>query len=586
MLIKYVEINNILSISQAKINFDDTGLLLLDGWNFDDNSSNGAGKTAIFNALSFGLYGKFPRHITTSEILRKNTKKGSVKVGIDTASGLLEVIRSRPKQEQYFLDGQEITMTQEEFELKLGLSYQQYLISMYAAQTEGTKLISLNDTGKKDFFLKLMNLDEFKLCQKDLDQSIKSFKNEIHKTNILQAKASSQKEVYQSSLIDVQEVQNIINQLDTTELEQQLTNIQDIDEPDTKDIDALESKLNSQLNKINNNKYKIQTKTRELNRLHNKLKQLESTTPSLTNSIMCPHCQEIFSLSGKNTLTIDDIKKHHEEEILITKNEIEVITEETTSYQSVIQDEDKVKALIKKCQEKHYQAFLNFNEISKKRIELKSKIKNNLQQKHHYEQQISNNKVIEDKINKIKQLEIKLNKQLNTLNDSIQLHETILTMVSPTGAPAYIMDTILDQFNTKVAHYVSMVWPNAQYRMTSYKETKSGDVRAKFSEKLIIIGKDTSVGALSGGEFRLLSLAIDFAIIDTLESIYGRKLSPVILDEPFEGLAANKRELVVELLEKIAANRQIIVVDHASEAQSKFSTIIKVEKRNGVSTLV
>ena len=74
--------------------------------------------------------------------------------------------------------------------------------------------------------------------------------------------------------------------------------------------------------------------------------------------------------------------------------------------------------------------------------------------------------------------------------------------------------------------------------------------------------------------------------INVLETMFSKKVNPVILDEPFNDLDASNRERVVDLLEKIATNRNIVVVDHASEAKSMFSDVTKIVKRNGVSSLV
>jgi DNA repair exonuclease SbcCD ATPase subunit len=63
-------------------------------------------------------------------------------------------------------------------------------------------------------------------------------------------------------------------------------------------------------------------------------------------------------------------------------------------------------------------------------------------------------------------------------------------------------------------------------------------------------------------------------------------LNPVIMDEPFEGLDATGREIVIELLNKLSMSRQIWVIDHMSESKSMFSTIVRIEKRNGISTIV
>ena len=159
-------------------------------------------------------------------------------------------------------------------------------------------------------------------------------------------------------------------------------------------------------------------------------------------------------------------------------------------------------------------------------------------------------------------------------------------MCAPTGAPAYIMDSIVDSFNEIVSDHISLVWPNASYSLQSYKENKSGDVTAKFSETLVINGKQRSIGSLSGGEQRALSLSIDFAIIDILSQQFGIPMNPIIMDEPFEGLDATGREIVIELLNKLSDDRQIWVVDHASEAKSMFSDIVRIEKQNGISSLV
>ena len=102
----------------------------------------------------------------------------------------------------------------------------------------------------------------------------------------------------------------------------------------------------------------------------------------------------------------------------------------------------------------------------------------------------------------------------------------------------------------------------------------------------MINGKSTSIGSLSGGELRALSLATDFAIVDVLSSKFSLDLNPIILDEPFNGLDSAGKEMVIELLETISNEKEIWVVDHASEAKSLFNRTIRVEKRNGISKIL
>ena len=83
-----------------------------------------------------------------------------------------------------------------------------------------------------------------------------------------------------------------------------------------------------------------------------------------------------------------------------------------------------------------------------------------------------------------------------------------------------------------------------------------------------------------------MSIAMDCAATDVLSSMFGIEINPMTLDEPFEGLDVVGREDVIHLLEKISERRQIIVIDHASEAKAMFSNIIRVELKNGISKVV
>ena len=97
MNLKKITISNILSIESETVEFNSTGLTLVDGWNFDSERANGAGKTSLLNSISFALYDKLPRKISASEILRKDSKKGHVELEFRTIDGNdWTVIRNSP----------------------------------------------------------------------------------------------------------------------------------------------------------------------------------------------------------------------------------------------------------------------------------------------------------------------------------------------------------------------------------------------------------------------------------------------------------------------------------------------------------
>ena len=191
-------------------------------------------------------------------------------------------------------------------------------------------------------------------------------------------------------------------------------------------------------------------------------------------------------------------------------------------------------------------------------------------------------------VSKINNLTVLISKLDSYKQQKLKDHEfykTLSAIYSPTGAQAYILDSIIDSFNECIIDYIHLVWPTATYKLNSFKESSKGDITAKFSESLMIDAKEVSVGSLSGGEMRAISLCIDFAIMDVMQNNFGIRINPTILDEPFDGLDAIGKEIVIGLLEKIAQTRQILVVDHSTEAKTLFTKTILVELRNKISTV-
>jgi DNA repair exonuclease SbcCD ATPase subunit len=570
MKIKSVEINNILSIKQMSLEFNDSGLVLLDGYNYDDDTANGAGKTAIFNSICFGLFGKLPRKISASEILREGSKSGYVKVCVDNGISVFEVTRSRPNSLKFTVDTLEKNMTQEEFEGHIKMSYHQFLISMYSAQTEGSKLISLNDSAKKDFFLKLMNLDSFDVCRSEIDKTIKTLEADKSRLEYSKLELSTKINTYREALEDEDELEQDIKNINLSGLKKQLSKYQAVIKPDVEKFDSLEERLSDEYRELQSLENTNKSSLREIAQIDSAIHRIHSMMPSID----CPHCLQAFI---PNKASIDaDLQK-----LAIAKTSaLSNICEDDIEQKKV-----KIKELIIKCRLKKAEQLKDFEEAQLKIASINSELMSKQSQLAMLNKAIENNRLLAAKISENKNKLESISLKIESIEEQITLNQTLNSVFAPTGATAYVLDSAIDVFNERVAYYVSLIWGNASYTLLSYKENKTGDIRAKLSENLVIGGKERSIGALSGGEHRCLSLAIDFAVIDVLETMFGIVLNPIMLDEPFNDLDAANRERVIDLLDKIAANRQIWVIDHASEVRTAFSTVVRVEKRSGISAL-
>ena len=572
MKIKDVKIQNILSIKDMELEFGDSGLILVDGWNHDDASANGAGKSAIFNAVSFAIYSKFPRKITISKFLRRGSKRGTARVSIEVTNGdMWEVERSRPSGVKYFKNGKEQDITQEGFEGKLGLSYEQFLITMYTAQTEGKKLISLNDTGKKEFFLQLMNLEKFGLHKKEADIEIKALKEKIAEIDKMATAIAAKISVYEEYQTDIPGLRQEIKDLNYDDLTKQRLESSKITKPNLSRYEELDQKIEDRRFKV------INHENSEIRR-NNQIVAIDQLIADTLNSVLeCPNCEASVIKKGSIVYHLEDFIKLKEEEKASLKLQ-------NRSWNGPTEEE--LNSLRIDLNRKRTKDLSGYTKAQARITDLDRVIASREAKIEQCEARLSRGVESEKKIKELNTVFSKATKALAAKNIDLKLLETVSNILSSSGAPAYIMDSLIDIFNDKMSAYVSTIWPNATYSIQTFKQNKNGDVKAKFSESLVLAGYNTEIGGLSGGEHKCLSLAMDFAVVDLLEAMFSIQVNPIILDEPFDGLDSSNRERVVELLETIAVDRQIIVIDHASEAKAMFSQVIKVEKNNGISCLV
>lgn len=568
MKINNIEIHNILSIENASLKFGDSGLILVEGFDYDSGRANGAGKSSIFNALSFALFDKIPRRITKSEVLRNGTKHGWSQVEIQVGERTFSVRRERPTKTTYFIDGVVSDITQEGFESAIGMNYEQFLITMYTAQDSDNKFIALNDSGKKNFILKIMNLDfsrykdetATKISKLEREQDSLKSKLDGFKSNI---------EIYKSNMIDPHEttskIQNCESIIKLSKAE--IKKLEQVKEPDLSKYAETETKIQERLMNIRSSKMLAGIKREEL-------EQLKNMSPDTE----CPECHVDLNIVDGHAVRLDDDSR--------IQDQIKIVVQQINDYEKDIAQEQTLIDLLNKIKFKKQEEYKDFHDTAsaivthKNSIQMKNMIIKDLNEK------LSKGNDIKTKMmNIINEAKVSQSRIIE-IGAELVLLQSVENIFDTTGAPAYIMDSIIDSFNESVTEYINEIWPNASYSLQTYKQNKDKSIKAKFSESLTINGKQRSIGSLSGGEIRALSLALDFSIIEVLGSKYSLSLNPVILDEPFNGLDSAGREMVIDILSKFSENRQVWVVDHASESKALFNDIVRVEKRNGISKIV
>ena len=185
-----LEINDFQSIGHANIDLDNLGICVVKGINnYEDNtSSNGSGKSSIFEALYFSLYGKTTTGLTNvSNRYTGNTYKLKLKLSIDNVE--YEIIREGTKI-KLLQNGEDISRrnkTDTENYIKeniLKISPEIFLNIMYLAQGFKNRLSALTAGGRKDQIEEIIGTNEITESFRIEVQNYKEkLNNELNETN-------------------------------------------------------------------------------------------------------------------------------------------------------------------------------------------------------------------------------------------------------------------------------------------------------------------------------------------------------------------------------------------------------------------
>ena len=83
-----------------------------------------------------------------------------------------------------------------------------------------------------------------------------------------------------------------------------------------------------------------------------------------------------------------------------------------------------------------------------------------------------------------------------------------------------------------------------------------------------------------------VELGVDLAVGNVVSSRRGVYPNFLILDESLHGLGGVAKESCIEMLQSVAGERLVLVVDHSTEFCNLFNQVIEVEQVDGQSRIV
>lgn len=164
-------------LSFAELDFEmKAGVTLIDGWNEDDQTPEGAGKSAILNAICWGYFGKIPKDANIDDVIKEGEKSAGVEV--EHNDGVVIRRLRGPNELAIVKDGQVIKgkdakETQALIEEYLGLTFETFCQTIYFAQNYTKKFITANQEEKGKILSEVQDLIIFDKATKEVKSLIK-----------------------------------------------------------------------------------------------------------------------------------------------------------------------------------------------------------------------------------------------------------------------------------------------------------------------------------------------------------------------------------------------------------------------------
>jgi DNA repair exonuclease SbcCD ATPase subunit len=623
-----LDVAGFLSIENASLRLDTNGLNLVTGTNHDAKSSpsNGSGKSAIFDALVWALYGRTIRGVQGDDVINKFLTSGcQVQVEIHDGDIVYCVRRTRNNQKlgnslNIFVGSDDVSgpttiESQKKINDLIGLDYETFTSSIVFGR-DTLRFAQATDKEQKVILEKLLGTEVFERAGKLANQVLSDLSRQDHElSSELKTLTTNKEDLTRKRQIALDAfnshekekariLHNItkeINELNVTlEFKQKEKSLLVEEANSTEEgADNVKEKLESRIQRERDN---IDLHNKDLRKESSLLEverrlaqQAQKQIDKYNNSgDVCGSCEQAIDKTHKASLIASAEKEVGSRRAQASKHTLAIEGIEKTigdcndkieKYKSSLQTIQNCERLAREAQRKVAAVEGVILGIEKNLSSLTSR--------HHVVESSRNefgeavsvyDAEIEEKEGKIADSQDKLDKVIAETAYISFWSEGFSTK----GLRSYLLDSVAPFLTERANRYSSVLTDGSvkiEFNTTSV--TKSGELRDKMEVKAVNRHGASIYEGCSSGERQRIDLAVALSLTDLAANRGGRPIKLAVFDEMFEHLDAGGCEKAVELLQReYAHDRSIFVLTHLEDLKQLFPRVIEIEKRGGLSHLV
>src|SRR3989344_2435775 len=490
----------------------------------------------------------------------------------------------------------------------------------------------------------ISDLEEKKKEKDGMDSEISGLDEKIKEIIPKAEKAKKSVKEKKDNILAFEEKINELNRLKSSldVLEAELKNLvnerarnNEAAEKLTKQIEILEKELGKEpikddktiKEKINNSKKSIEKINEEIDEAKKKLNELNFSKNKSRDIIKkiseiekCPLCLQDVKHEHKSSITERE-KKNIEE----SEQNIRIFSERWEELKSKLETFEKEKEELRRLENKIELVKLKIKNLNDKKEEIESIGKRQEQIKKNIGQVNVKKSEISEKINEMKDTEEQFKKAKSDLDNSREeekkldleknslekekeslsritgnLEKDIKKKAEAKGKLSYLSemqnwleDYFVNLMGTMEKHVMLQVHREFDELFREWfdilieDEAISVRLDDEFTPVVEQNGYETSIESLSGGEKTSVALSYRLALNKGINDVVSgiRTKDILMLDEPTDGFSSEQLDKVRDILNQLKM-KQIVIVSHETKIESFVDKVIRVDKREHVSSIV
>jgi DNA repair exonuclease SbcCD ATPase subunit len=569
IIFKKLRYKNFLSTGNSftEIDLQDSSTTLVVG-------QNGAGKSTMLDALSFGLFGKAHRKISKPQLVNTiNSKATMVEVEFSIGSKDYKIVRGiKPNVFEIYVNGVMIDQSSHAKEYQqilekniLKLNHKSFHQIVVLGSGSFVPFMQLSQAQRRDVIEDLLDINVFSKMNQLLKEKIALLKNSIgdnnHRLDVVNTKINSQKK-YIRDLTAITVANRKQKESDIADLHKKIKKLSKQNIELSSKVEELLPAHTNEMKTLNEKKNKLSSYNTQFK---TQVKGIVKEAKFFEDNESCPTCEQVIS---------DDLRKEKKDKAQFRAKELNdamiKVAEEIVSVNFEIERVNSELILIQKDQTEMYSNNKSISQFQNQIDRIQSEIDSLVDSEGDMGQANKDLDDLRDQLHSFQDEKYKLNEQHSYNQVSSEL-------LKDTGIKTKIIKQYIPVINQLTNQYLQTLDFFVHFDLDeSFQETIRSRHRDSFT-----------YDSFSEGEKQRIDLSLLFTWRQVAKMKNSVATNLLILDETFDSsLDEDGVDNLMKIIHSLGDDTNVFVISHKSELEdAHFENKLVFSKKKNFSTL-